>query len=136
MIEMRTIDDERSVVIRVSGTQPATEFADVAVLFAQRYRHSSDMRVLFDWTELSNWDDNIRASYSCRRWSDAASLIVRSAIVHNRRWNRHAAVLAAVIRRSRGRVRSWRTTELENAVVWLNVEWQLVDRKITPSVLR
>jgi len=110
---------ERCIAVRLTGIQPAAEFAESAIALLHELDGASAINVMFDWTALSGWDDNDRAARSCRQWHNAAHLIRRMAIVHDRRWNRQAAALAAIMRKSRRDVRSWHAGEYTEAMQWL-----------------
>ena len=120
MIKVVASDESRIVNIRVNGRQFAHEFGAAGQMFAKRFACQQRLRILFDWTTLVEWDDDDAASAACRQWRDAAPLIERAAIIHDHHWNRHAAVVAAILRTNSVDVRSWLVADYRKALAWLN----------------
>ena len=53
-------------------------------------------------------------------WSETTPLIARAAIVHGHKWSRHAALIAALLRMRNAEVRSFRPSDCERAIAWLD----------------
>jgi len=77
------------------------------------------LRVLFDWTGIEEWEPATREPALWPNWRDMARPIKRAAIIHERRWNRQAALLAAMLRINKAKVRSWLPRNLPAALIWL-----------------
>jgi hypothetical protein len=74
-------------------------------------------------------------------WYKTAPAISRVAFVHDRRWNMHVAILSALIRVSKGQVRSFRPADYDLAVAWLQQEDAIVssrddDLRVCPRTSR
>ena len=107
------------VTMKLTGLHNAEAFAEEARSFSLIFESREALLVLFDWSELAGWDEGLSTTESCRLWASAARQMRRSAIVHDRQWNRQAAILGAVLRLNGVEVRSWRAAEREAAVAWL-----------------
>jgi hypothetical protein len=77
------------------------------------------LRVLFDWSHIGSWPFAAPSAAAVREWKAGAPPIGRAAFVHDLKWNRHAAVLAALLRISNAKVRSFRHADAEKAIAWL-----------------
>ncbi len=87
------------------------------------------LRILFDWSQVSWWPFEAPGAAAIEVWNETAPLIARAAIVHDQRWNRHAALLAAVIRTRTAAVRSFRPSDYDKAIEWLDQGLQVTDAK-------
>jgi hypothetical protein len=119
MIEVAILNAGRIVCLRVVGVQSVIEFGTFSDSLPEIVAAAKPLRVIFDWTALDGWSDKTGSAASHQKWGLTAHLIERAAIVHDRRWYRQAAVLAAVLRTRNVQVRSWRVSELSRALVWL-----------------
>src|SRR5260221_5217618 len=106
MIVTERLDHGRTVCVRIHGTQSATEFGEFGQVLVETYANARRLLILLDWSALKGWDNEAAASISFQGWSVATPLIERVAIVHAPRWNRQAAVLAAMLRIQNVDVRS------------------------------
>ena len=106
MIEMTELPGNRAVCVRQRGMQSAETFGALSNTLMQTPSQRR-WRILFDWTELEGWDDRREFNLSCRKWSQTVDTIARASILHRPRWNRQAALLAAVFR-MHGRPLTWR----------------------------
>jgi hypothetical protein len=118
MIEVTELRASRMLCIRFQGVQSAAQFGALSVVISQTAT-CRRWRVLFDWTGLEGWDDRHKFSLSCRDWQPTAARISRVSIVHGCRWNRQAALLAAVFRVHGIQVRSCCLRNREQALAWL-----------------
>lgn len=119
MIELDDRTDDEFVTARLRGLQSTSEFASFDQVLARMRGDREHFRVLFDWTALEGWDAKDQIASSCLNWKKGSLVIERMAIVHQRQWNRQAAVLAAVLRAESRLVRSWIPRDLSKAVAWL-----------------
>jgi len=126
MIVARRLNQDRAICVRVRGTQSTAEFGELGRGLVQTYATAQRLLILLDWSALTAWDNKSAVSDSLRGWTAAAAMVERVAIVHAPCWNRQAAVLAAALRIHHVDVRSWATTDLQRALVWLRADQQTV----------
>jgi hypothetical protein len=84
-----------------------------------RHAGHQHIQVLFDWTGIEGWEPGTRQPALWPNWRAMAHPIKRAAVVHERRWNRQAALLAAMLRINQTQVRSWLPRYLPAALNWL-----------------
>ena len=87
---------------------------------SDRHAGHEHIRVLFDWTGIEAWEPETRDPTRWPNWRVMARPIERAAIIHEHRWNRQAALLAAMLRINKAQARSWLPRNLPAALVWLN----------------
>jgi hypothetical protein len=87
---------------------------------SDQHTPNEHIRVLFDWTGIQGWEPGTGDPARWPNWRAMARPIDRAAIVHEHRWNRQAALLAAMLRISKAQARSWLPRNLPAALVWLN----------------
>jgi hypothetical protein len=85
-----------------------------------RHAGREHIRVLFDWTGIEGWKPGTGDPLRWPNWRAMARPIERAAIIHEHRWNRQAALLAAMLRINKAQARSWLPRNLPAALVWLN----------------
>jgi hypothetical protein len=85
-----------------------------------RHAGHEHIRMLFDWTGIEGWEPATREPALWPNWRAMARPIERAAIIHEHRWNRQAALLAAMLRINKAQARSWLPRNLPDALVWLN----------------
>lgn len=95
------------------------DFLALADALATQQASRPSSNILFDWSDLVSWNFRTPANPEIERWLRGADLIERLAIVHDRRWNRQAAWLAALFRTRDCRVRSYRLDDRDRAMTWL-----------------
>jgi hypothetical protein len=111
---------ERSfLVVRPVGAQTTFDVAAIAGELGRQASGAEGMRVLFDWSQLKSWPFAAPSIADGHEWSRAALPIARAALVHDRKWDRHAAVLSALLRISGAQARSFRLCDRDNAIDWL-----------------
>jgi hypothetical protein len=93
----------------------------VAFVLSLRDLREGEMRIriLLDWTEIERWK---AGTAHPSLWRDLPESIDRAAIVHQHRWDRQAAVLAAMMRMNQTSVRSWAPSSATAAMAWLMEE--------------
>jgi hypothetical protein len=72
-------------------------------------------RILFDWSQIRSWPFGPPSAASIRTWNLSAPAIALGAFVHDRKWNRHVALLAALLRVGNAEVRSFQASDFESA---------------------
>lgn len=106
--------------LHLRGRLDTTAFLGLAHLLATQHASERSSRLLLDWSELVSWHFTRPAIADLQHWLAYAEGIDRVAIVHQRRWNRQAAWLAAVLRTKDCKVRSFRFDGRDRAMSWLN----------------
>jgi hypothetical protein len=120
MIEVDRREGNSIAIIQIRGIQSTSEFLEAGDRLFGNARTPS--RILFDWSELKSWPFSETKSASIAPWVNLAAQIGRAAIIHERRWNRQAAWVAAIMRLSRTQVRSWHCGERDQAIAWLRAK--------------
>lgn len=111
---------ERSfLVVRPVGAQTKFDIAAIGDELERQASGAKGMRVLFDWSHLKSWPFAAPSAADSHEWNKAALPIARAALVHDRKWDRHAAVLSALLRIGGAQVRSFRLSDRDNAIDWL-----------------
>jgi hypothetical protein len=108
-------------VLRRHGAQPPFDIAAIAMELAQCQGDDAALCALFDWSQVSSWPFQAPPSAAVQTWSSTAPSVSRAAIIHDQKWDKHAAVLSALMRVRGGQVRSFHSLEHEKAVAWLNL---------------
>jgi len=91
----------------------------IADELTHRASGAGGMRVLFDWSQLKSWPFAAPSAMDSHEWNKAALPIRRAALLHDRKWDRHAAVLSALLRIRGAQARSFRLSDRDNAIDWL-----------------
>jgi len=93
------------------------------IAIAEELRHlqkgDAALRVLFDWSELQSWQFVAPSLANIQKWKETVPLISRAAIVHDPKWNRHAALLAALLWVRNADVSSFCRSDFDRAIIWL-----------------
>jgi SpoIIAA-like len=113
-------------VIRPRGLQPKLDIVAIARELAQFQAGDASLKVLFDWSELDSWPFGAPSVATVRAWKETVPSISRAAIVHDPKWTRHAALLAALLRVCDAAVRSFLPSDYDGAIIWL--EQKRVDK--------
>jgi hypothetical protein len=106
-------------VMRRSGAQPKLDIVVIARELAQFQTSQASLNVLFDWSELDSWPFEAPSTAIIRTWKETVPPISRAAIVHDSKRNRHAALLAALLRVRDAEVRSFLPSDYHDALIWL-----------------
>jgi len=101
------------------GVQARFDVAAIAEDLARQPSGVGALRVLFDWSQLKSWPFAAPSLAATRKWKDTAPPVVRAALVHDRKWNRHAAVLSALLRVGGAEARSFPLSGADKAIAWL-----------------
>jgi hypothetical protein len=115
------------LVVRPVGAQPKFDIAAVASKLAGLQRGAAPLRVLFDWSQVGSWPFAVPPSTAVRDWNNTAPPIARAAFVHDSKWNRHAAILSALLRVSGAEARSFSPSNADSAIEWLERPAEGVD---------
>ena len=67
----------------------------IARELAQFQAGDASLKVLFDWSEMDSWPFVAPSLTTVQSWKETVPPISRAAIVHDPKWTRHAALLAA-----------------------------------------
>jgi hypothetical protein len=111
------------IYIRLCDEFETREAATFEKVLLGRAATAQRLTILFDWSKLSNWKLEHPRRDVTPTWDKTARAIERIAILHHRRWNRHAALFAAYFRSGGAQVNSYTPTEREQACAWLH--WSL-----------
>jgi hypothetical protein len=117
MIKFSCPRDSSFVILRQRGAQAKFDIVAIANELARFERCDGALRILFDWSELESWPYEPAAAIE--GWYDRVPSIARAAFIHYPKWNRHAALLAALLRVGKAEVRSFRPLDYDRAVNWL-----------------
>jgi hypothetical protein len=118
---METLPPGGSVyfALRLQDDQPKFNIVAVASELGHFQTRDAALRVLFDWSQVQNWPFEAPTAASIRAWNNTAPLIARAAFVHCPKWNRHVAILAALMRVGNAQVRSFHPPDYDKAIIWL-----------------
>jgi SpoIIAA-like len=106
------------LVLERHGAQPKFDVVTIAAELA-RLRAGMALRILFDWSQVRSWQYAVPSAAAVREWRKIIPGISRAAFVHDPKWNRHAAMLSALLRVGNAQARSFHPTELDRAIEWL-----------------
>jgi hypothetical protein len=106
--------------MRRRGLQPKLDIMVVARELAQFQAGDASLKALFDWSELDSWPFAAPSLATVRAWKETVPSISRVAIVHDPKWTRHAALLAALLRVCGAAVRSFLPSDYDCAIIWLD----------------
>ena len=109
-------------VVRLRGPQPKFNIMAIARDLANFQRSDASLKVLFDWSELDAWPFAAPSPATVQSWKETVPSISRAAIVHDPKWTRHAALLAALLRVCHAAVRSFLPSDYDRAIIWLEQE--------------
>jgi hypothetical protein len=101
------------------GPQPKLDIMAIARELAQFQAGEASLKVLFDWSELESWPFAAPSLATVQAWKEIVPSISRAAIVHDPKWTRHAALLAALLRVCGAAVRSFLPSDYDGAIIWL-----------------
>lgn len=119
MIEIASPNDQSIVTVRFRGRVSASDLTVLETALLDRHAGHEHLRVFFDWTGIEGWEPGTGEPARWPNWRAMARPIKRAAIIHERRWNRQAALLAAMLRINKAQARSWLPRNLPAALVWL-----------------
>src|ERR1700743_1418670 len=95
------------LVTRRRGLQAKLDIMVLARELAHfRMAHAS-LDVLFDWSNVEAWPFERPSLSSVQAWKETVPVISRAAIVHDPKWSRHAALIAALLRVGHAAARSF-----------------------------
>ena len=120
VIEIASLNDESIVTFLFRGRLSVSDLSVFDTALSDRHAGLEPIRVLFDWTGIEGWEPGTREPARWPNWRDMARPIERAAIIHEHRWNRQAALLAAMLRINKAHARSWLPRNLPDALLWLN----------------
>jgi hypothetical protein len=119
VIEIDPLNGASIVIVRFRGRLSVSDLSGFDRAPLDRRAGHNHIRALFDWTGVEGWEAETRDAARWPNWRDMGRSIERAAIVHERRWNRQAALLAAMLRINKAEARSWLPRNLPDALVWL-----------------
>ena len=120
VIEIASLNGESIVTFLFRGRLSVSDLSVFDTALSDRHAGLEPIRVLFDWTGIEGWEPGTRDPARWPNWRAMARPIDRAAIIHEHRWNRQAALLAAMLRINKAQARSWLPRNLPAALVWLN----------------
>jgi hypothetical protein len=107
------------VVLVRRGHQRRFDIATIARGLERRHRGQWPLRIMFDWSELRSWPFSPPSDEGLDAWRRAIPPISHAAIVRDRKWNRHAAILGALFWIGDTRVECFGPSERPKAFHWL-----------------
>lgn len=119
VIEIACPNDEAIVTVRFRERLSVSDLSVFELALSNRHAGHERIRVLFDWRGIEEWEPGTREPALWPNWRGMARPIKRAAVIHERRWNRQAAMLAAMLRINKAQVRSWLPQNLPAALIWL-----------------
>lgn len=111
--------DRAFLVLRPEGAQPKFDVVAIAGELAGRQTDATALRVLFDWSRVRSWPFAAPSAAAIQEWNNISPTIARAAFVHDPKWNRHAAILSALLRVSDAEARSFHRSDRDKAIAWL-----------------
>lgn len=121
------------IELHLRGRLDTAAFLGLAHLLAARQASRRASRILLDWSELVSWHFTRPSIADVQHWLAFTKNVDRVAIVHQRRWNRQAACIAAVLRTKDCQVRSFRFDGRDRAIAWLTERRALGSRPAKPG---
>ena len=106
-------------VFPLRGQLETRDFLLLGDLIAAEAALRPSPRILLDWSRVTSWTFRKPSDRQLRTWREQAARVDRLAIVHDSVGNRQAALLGALLRERRCRVRSYRTIDRNSAIGWL-----------------
>jgi hypothetical protein len=119
VIEIASLNDESIVTVRFRGRLSVSDLSVFDTALLDPHSGHEHIRVLFDWTGVAGWEPETGDPARWPNWRAMARPIDRAAIIHLHRWNRQAALLAAMLRINKAQARSWLPRNLAAALIWL-----------------
>lgn len=107
------------LVLQRYGAQSKFDIVAIAAELGTLRTGAVAARILFDWSQLCAWQYAAPSSASILEWHKTAPPIARAAFVHDPKWNRHAAILSALLRVSNAEARSFHRSDIDRAIEWL-----------------
>jgi SpoIIAA-like len=119
MAEISRIRARSFFTLRWKGVQSTFDIAVIAIELGAAARRRKRLRLLFDWSEIESWPFQAPSASAIRLWNSRAPSIVCAAIVHHHKWNKHAALISALLRLNNSQVKCFRVPERDSAIAWL-----------------
>jgi hypothetical protein len=110
------------LVMRRRGPQPKLNIVVIARELARFRTDDAPFDIVFDWSKVDAWPFEGPSLATVRAWKETVPSISRAAIVHDPKWTRHAALLAALLRVRHAVVRSFLPSDFDDAIIWLEQE--------------
>jgi SpoIIAA-like len=107
------------LLMRRGGPQPKLNIMVIARELARFRTDDAPLDILFDWSKVEAWPFEGPSLATVRAWKETVPPISRAAIVHDPKWTRHAALLAALLRVRHAVVRSFLPSDFDDAISWL-----------------
>src|SRR5271157_2317630 len=105
--------------MRQRGPQPKLDIIAIARDLTHFQTGDASLKVLLDWSELDSWPFEAPSSATIQAWKETIPSVSRAAIVHDPKWNRHAALLAALLRICDAEVQSFLPSDRDGAIMWI-----------------
>jgi hypothetical protein len=125
MIESLQRENRAFTILRRQGDQSKFDIAAFASELPRSQEGDEPLSLLFEWSQVSSWPFEAPSAVAIRDWKKSAPRISRAAVVHDHRLNRHAAILAALMRVDGSEVKSFHPPAYDSAVAWLAGEARL-----------
>jgi hypothetical protein len=119
MVTFSQQGDGQFFVLRRRGAQPKLDIIAIAGELRHIQKGDAALKVLFDWSKLESWSFQAPSLSTIQKWKESVPLVSRAAIVHDSKWNRHAALLAALLRECNAQVCSFSPSDYNGAIAWL-----------------
>jgi hypothetical protein len=116
---LTTQGDRAVLVLRREGPQPKFDLAAIAKEIARGQANAEPPRILFDWSGVTAWPFEAPTAAAIRFWYGLAPRVTRAAVIHDEQWDRHASMIAAIMRAVAAEVKSFPPGYQERALAWL-----------------
>jgi hypothetical protein len=131
MLTKRAAGDGVFFAMRQVGPQAKLDIVAIAwelSLLAEEHARKEPPCILFDWSAVTSWSYEASSQKNLQLWKETAPRIFRAAFIHDRRWDRQAALLAALLRSADTEVLSFLPAQMDRAVHWLTSGAQILPK--------
>ena len=118
MIEIEP-GDSFVVTVLFGGQLSIVDLTAFGPMLEEKLAGREHIRIVFDWTGIDQWEVGTSDAAVWPHWRAVAQPVERVAIIHERRWNRQAALLAAMLRVNKIETRSWLPSAFSDTLLWL-----------------
>src|ERR1700723_3466606 len=94
------------MLVRRAGAKPWFDLFEIANELAYYRTDNQGLIVLFDWTHIAAWPYNSPCEEAIQAWKETAPPTDCAAFVNAPKFNRHVAILSALLRMHGAKVRS------------------------------
>src|ERR1700683_5633758 len=106
------------LLMRRGGSQPKLDIMVIARELARFRTDDAPVDSICDWWKVDACPCERPSLATVRAWKETVPPISRAAIVHDPKWTRHAALLAALLRVRHAVGRSFLPSDFGDAISW------------------